>query len=348
VGRVTLRTAGALAALGAAIGLAAPGPAAALLVWSLTGSPLTATAGQTTTFTLTATNADLLAELGCVEVALPTSFASVTAGTASASNGDAWEVRVLSGPVVEARSLGGGGRLETLDTVTFTFGARPTTAGATTWPTHAHRRHDCSDADEIGVPLAVTIVPPVLPAPTPAPTPPPTPGASATLLPSLPLPTLALPSSAAPLPSFSVTTPAPSPTGPAVLGPTATPPASTGGGPSTAPPASRSVAASASASPTASATPSSSGLGQPAAPPTRGLSGAAPEAAAPRLGFQPASVDVELDEMGLLAGAAVWAVPAATLAVPGILLVLFVTLQAAGALAWIPAVRRLSGGDQQP
>jgi hypothetical protein len=41
----------------------------------------------------------------------------------------------------------------------------------------------------------------------------------------------------------------------------------------------------------------------------------------------------------------VWSVPAATLGVPGILLIIWVGLQAVGALAWIPAVRRLRGEE---
>jgi hypothetical protein len=63
--------------------------------------------------------------------------------------------------------------------------------------------------------------------------------------------------------------------------------------------------------------------------------------------FEPASLEVGLGSIGLLDSATVWAVPAATLAVPGLLLILFVILQAAGALAWVPAVRRLSGNDEE-
>jgi len=39
----------------------------------------------------------------------------------------------------------------------------------------------------------------------------------------------------------------------------------------------------------------------------------------------------------------VWFVPGAAVAVPGLLVVLFIALQAVGALAWVPAVRRMSG-----
>jgi hypothetical protein len=50
---------------------------------------------------------------------------------------------------------------------------------------------------------------------------------------------------------------------------------------------------------------------------------------------------------GFGSGLGVWSVPAATLGVPGILLIVWVALQTIGALAWIPAVRRLRG-DEAP
>jgi hypothetical protein len=48
----------------------------------------------------------------------------------------------------------------------------------------------------------------------------------------------------------------------------------------------------------------------------------------------------------MLDGLAVWSVPAAVVSVPGVLVVLWVALQATGVLAWIPAVRRLRGDDR--
>ncbi len=56
------------------------------------------------------------------------------------------------------------------------------------------------------------------------------------------------------------------------------------------------------------------------------------------------SVDVGFGDL-LLDGAVVWAVPAAAIAGPGLLLLLVVALQAGGMLAWVPAVRRLRGED---
>jgi hypothetical protein len=41
----------------------------------------------------------------------------------------------------------------------------------------------------------------------------------------------------------------------------------------------------------------------------------------------------------------VWIVPGLLLGVPGLLVVVFVLLQTAGAAAWIPAIRRLGSGE---
>jgi hypothetical protein len=58
-----------------------------------------------------------------------------------------------------------------------------------------------------------------------------------------------------------------------------------------------------------------------------------------------ARLEIGLGGVDILAGAEVWAVPAATIGVPGLLILLWVMLQAVGAVAWIPAVRRLRGDD---
>ncbi|MDP9467690.1 MAG: hypothetical protein M3P32_02960 [Chloroflexota bacterium] len=51
--------------------------------------------------------------------------------------------------------------------------------------------------------------------------------------------------------------------------------------------------------------------------------------------------------LALLDGPLVWVVPGAAVLGPGLLVILFVALQAIGALAWIPAVRHLGGDDQR-
>ncbi len=63
--------------------------------------------------------------------------------------------------------------------------------------------------------------------------------------------------------------------------------------------------------------------------------------------FVEPQLDLGAMEIDLLAGVEIWSVPAATLGVPGILLIVWVALQAVGALAWIPAVKRLRGDEDE-
>ena len=58
------------------------------------------------------------------------------------------------------------------------------------------------------------------------------------------------------------------------------------------------------------------------------------------------SVPLGLGALGLLASIDVWIIPGLLLGVPGLLVVAFVLLQAIGALAWIPAVKRLRGDSE--
>jgi hypothetical protein len=320
--------------------LALPSAAAALLVWTLVGVPLTATAGQQATFTLTATNNDLLTELGCLEVSLPASYQNVSASNASASNGDEW-VATTSGNTVVVRSLSGGGRLEFFQTVTFKISARPTVAGVTSWPNHAHRDQGCSGVDENGLPVAVTVLPALVPtpAPTPVPTPtppPPTPAPTPipTPTPILPLPTLPVPLPSLPLPSLPppsdriVPTSSPAPTSTASPGP---------GGGTPAPSASAAVPSASSGA--------GGGPGAPGSGDAGGAGSGDPESLLPSVRFDDRSLDLAGASVGLFAGVEIWAVPAGTIAVPGLLVLIWVALQAAGAIAWIPAVRRLQGGE---
>lgn len=59
-----------------------------------------------------------------------------------------------------------------------------------------------------------------------------------------------------------------------------------------------------------------------------------------------ADADVGLELLGLLDADFVWFVPAASVALPGLLVIRWVVLQAIGALAWIPAVRRMADEDR--
>jgi hypothetical protein len=63
---------------------------------------------------------------------------------------------------------------------------------------------------------------------------------------------------------------------------------------------------------------------------------------------QGATVTVADGGLGLLGDVGTWSVPAAVVSVPGVLLLVWIGLQALGVLAWIPAVRRLRGQPRDP
>ena len=184
------------------------------------------------------------------------------------------------------------------------------------------------------------------PSPTPAPTatPSPTPKPIVPLpIPSLPVPSLPLPS--LPLPSLPQPSgsPFPSPSPNIVPGATASPASSATATPR---PSGRAPIPSGSAEP---AQPASTGTGGGPAAPSSGASiwtgGGDPESRLPSIGFDERRLDLAGLSVGLFGGMEIWAVPAATIALPGLLVLLWVALQAAGAIAWIPAVRRLRGED---
>jgi len=310
-----------LAAFAAALTAAlVPAVASAALLWTLVMTPLTATVGVSTTFSLTATNLDALTELGCLEVDLPPSFVIESLGTPQMSTGDPW-VSGQSGNSVVVRSLSGGGRLELLQTVQFTIKAHATAPGIFLWPNHSHRQQDCSGTDQNGAALSVTVLPALLPTPTPTPTPSPVPTAtpaptatpSPTPTPILPLPSVSLPALPTLLPSI-----------PQIASPTPGQPSS----------------GSSTPEPTSAA----------GAPGTGNPGGAGGDGSATGQGLILARVPdslgaetgVGLELLGLLDADYVWFVPAASVALPGLLVILWVVLQAIGALAWIPSVRRMA------
>jgi hypothetical protein len=56
--------------------------------------------------------------------------------------------------------------------------------------------------------------------------------------------------------------------------------------------------------------------------------------------------EVAITGVDVVGGVGTWAIPVATLGLPGLLLAaLWIVAQTIGALAWIPAVRRLRGDD---
>jgi hypothetical protein len=178
------------------------------------------------------------------------------------------------------------------------------------------------------------------PRPTPIPTPRPTPTPTPRPIPSLPLPSLPLPS--LPLPGGGPGASQPVPSIPVSLQPNpSTPPSS--GLPSPADPR-----------PTPSAGPITpgGGVGPGASPgggvgPGDGSGGGFPATGPDGLGGlslgSGRDLNLGLGLGDLLGSLDVWAVPAATIGVSGLLVILFVALQAGGTLIWVPAVRRLRG-----
>ena len=350
MGRLTMRRWAAGPVLAAMlVALSAAPVHAESLLWSLTVTPLTATTGVATTFTLTATNEDPLAltlsssEIGCVVVTLPSSFSVSGTGVIGSSAGDSWTA-ALSGTKVSVRAGSGGDRLTYLDWVRFTITATPKSAGSLAWNAKAYRQQDCSGSGAVlGVPPVVLVVgPAVSPTPSPTPTPAPTLTPTATPTPILPIPLPSL--SPLPLPTAEpVPTPVPSES--TAPSPSAPP---QGAGPLPGeiavpgrPAASGASSPSPSPSPSPSAGPSDGGASVP--PPSvggrSGGTGRPDDAPASRIHFE----DVQLGTggLGVLDGMDVWAVPAATIAGPGLLVLLWILLQSVGAAVWLPAARRL-------
>lgn len=349
------------AALAAFVALAAPGVASAALLWTLVATPLAVSTGVETTFTLTATNGDLLTEIGCVVVDVPTNFSIASVGISGSTAGNSW-VASRSGNRVTAQTTSGGDRLALLQSVTFTVRAMALSSGSIAWSSNAFRQQDCSQAGSlIGVPPLIVVTGPSV-TPTPASTPPPTPTPAPTPPPTLPVSATPRPTTAATPPPLSSPAPTvgatpratPRPTGgasgPSTVPGSATPRPTPSGSASSEPDPARTPTPSGqaetpAASASSSAPPPGSGTGAGGATPSSPSAGG--EGAAPALTLRlddEGGVALTSSSIGVLAGLQTWAVPAATIAVPGLLVLLWVALQAIGALAWVPATRRLRGG----
>lgn len=310
-----------------------PAPSLAVsLEWSLRATPLSATAGSSTTFQLTATNTTVLGELGCIRLDVTSSFVAEGASIVSVSNGRPWSTGI-AGSVVTIQSTTGGGRLTFLGSVTFTVRATPLSAGMLSWSATAYRSQGCSGSPIPGINTVSILVAPAPPTPTPGPTPPP---------------------SATPTPPPPTPSPTPFPPG-------TTPP---GGQPSplpTAAPAGN-AASSAGSAPIAAG---SGGPGQPSggqpSPGGAGVSAGAPiagDAGAPTgaagsgallsVGLPSSSGgSLDLGALGIGASLGLWSVPAAAIGGPGLLVLLWVALQALGGLAWLPGTRWMLGEERR-
>ena len=325
---------------GALASLLAPATASAALLWTLTATPLAATTSVPTAFTLTASNM-LLGRIECVVVNVPANFSITSVAVVGSTAGDSWLAR-REGNEVTVWTTSGGDRLELLDSVTFTVDATALAAGSLAWPASAYDRQDCTGTGSLlGVPPVVLVTGPAVtptpsPAPAPTPTPVPTPAPTPLLpVPTLPVPTIPLPSLPLPTiepPTLPPATPRPDPT--SSPGPTAepsaraAPPSDDADGP-TPPGEDRSdrVAPGTATSPVGSAE----------------TSGAEGSPAVPRVAFDEPELDLDVGSFGVLGSVGVWAVPAATIAGPGLAVLLWVALQAGGVSVWVPAVRRLRG-----
>ena len=100
------------------------------VLWTLTASPLAATTGASTIFTLTATNADPAAallsssEIGCVVLDVPANFTTQGAVVTGSNSGGSWHVDSVVGNRVTVHADSGGDRLEYLGWVRFRDGDR--------------------------------------------------------------------------------------------------------------------------------------------------------------------------------------------------------------------------------
>lgn len=335
-------------------------------LWSLVASPLTATTGVSTLFTLTATNEDPLAdllsssEIGCILLDVPVNFAVESTSVSASNTGNRW-VASVSGNRVKVRTTSGGDRLTFPDWVRFTVRATALSTGNLAWKARAYRDQDCGGSGALlGVPPVVLVTgPAVTPKPTPTPTPKPTPTPT-------PKPT------AKPTPKPVLTpapTPSASPTASGTVGASQTPTPSDSAAPvsrseeperRSEPPATDAPDGTGAASPSPSAeltpgtetTPDASPTpGDEAAPGAGGGGAPTGRIAGPfnvgRVGADASPGDgipLSLGRLGVLGGVDLWLVPGLLLGIPGLLLV--AVLQFGGALAWIPAIRRLRGEDE--
>jgi hypothetical protein len=195
---------------------------------------------------------------------------------------------------------------------------------------------------------APTPTPTPTPIPTPTPVPTPKPTATPAPIPSLPIPSLPLPSLplpsiplATPVPPLSTPIPQPSVDLPLVPTPVAT------GSPNPDPEPSGTPAPGATApgsGPTGTGSDPADPGSDPGAP--SGQTSGSGGVSRPDLSLNLPTVNLGVGTFGVLAGLEIWAVPAAVIGGPGLLFLLWVALQTAGATVWIPAARRLRDDEK--
>jgi hypothetical protein len=345
-------------AVAAALLLITPAVAFAARSWRLTAVPTALVSGVPTTITLSVTNTGGNGggdEMTCVRISIPSSFTVSGASIVSVRGqvvGPAvqgWQVVFGAGLVVfknPADNYPLIGSSPPLDQAVFTITGVANVAGSMTWNGTAFDKAGSTGTTGCGsgqfpvlqVPFAVVGTTPATPAPTPIPTPRPTP------IPT-PRPT--------PIPTPRPTTIA---TPQAPLAPTPRPtalPAATTRAVGTAEPAraDESPSATESAAGSGSERPSPSAAVAPSTttlPSSSAATGPSPGGSGrPIVALEDNGVSLGIDSFGVMASFGLYAVPAAAIAVPGLVVLAWLGLQTIGALAWIPAVRRLRGRDDQ-
>jgi hypothetical protein len=314
-----------LAVLSAGLASAASGG------WTIARSPSSVNKGVATNISFTATNVAGGSSLGCVRLEPPRAFTVNSVVVDSVSGSLNW--------TADAPTAGSGYTLVQIhastkadvikvdgDVVRFHVRVIGTTAGSYTWPAESRDDEKCkSGIDTDSVTVAILGTSPT-PTPTPQPTPKPTPKPT-------PRPT--------PAPTGT-----PTPTTRATASPTATPtPTRTArstpsANPTTAPASTPSASAPAGYPPSGGGSAGSGGTGLP-----RGGDG---ETDPFRVGTgdeRSRQIDTQVAASGLmrLDGLLVWAVPSLVFTVPGLLLLLAILAQIAGAAAWLPFARRKLG-----
>ena len=321
-----------------AIGLVVPVTARAAVIWTLVGSPLAAPAGVPTTFTLKATNENVLTTIGCIEVDTKTSGTKHFDVTATAvTNGLPWTIGVTdSRTFVTAHSTTSGGALGFPESVVFTIRATPLDSGAFSWSATAYKDINCGGAPLPGIELVAIVVTGVAPTPSATPGPSPTAAPTPTVAPTAPIPRPTPAPSATPLPA-------------ATVDPAASERPSAGPTPATSPAAGRSPRPSASLSAQPSVDPdpgatrgpdATAAIEQAAGGGTRPGSGGA-EGDVFTIRSTNVSVSPDLGSSSVGASALLLlSVPAILFSVPGLFLVLVFLAQLTGGLVWIPVIRR--------
>jgi hypothetical protein len=305
--------------------------------WTITSSPATVTSGVATNVSFTATNIAGGSSLGCIRLQPPVAFTVHSVVVDSVSGSRDW--------TADPPTIGSGSTLVRIhattkadvikvdgDVVRFHVSVTGTALGSYAWPAESRDDENCKsgiDTDSISVSIVGTVTATPAPTRSPRPTPKPTPKPTPILTPS-PTPDPTRRPAATPAPTTRAT---PKP----------------GGGPA--------VTRSPSGTPT---TPTSTPVPTPSrhvpagAPVPSGAGGTGPPPAAggPVDPFRvldgddrPRGLDAQLVSSTLmrLDGLLVWAVPSLVLTVPGLLLLLAIVAQIAGAAAWLPVVRRKLG-----